>query len=116
MDCTETDLQVCPTLYGERHDANQRATVSNITLHNTTLGSVFYALSRGIINNLHSMMSQDFLLAAGVKCIVGSGTAVIKNKIIQREIEQQYKLPLSLGNETHADAAIGAAMAMRITT
>ena len=61
------------------------------------------------------MMTQDFLLAAGVCRIVGSGTAVVKNTLIQQEIESQYKLPLILGTESVADAAVGAAMAMIMT-
>ncbi len=105
-------LSISPTVYGERHLPNQRASVSNITPFNTTLGSVYSALSRGLITNLHSMMSQDFLLAAGVQRIVGSGTAVVKNKKIQQEIEQQYKLPLVLSEESEADAAVGAALAV----
>lgn len=58
------------------------------------------------------MMSQNFLLAAGVKRIVGSGTAVIKNSILSTEIEALYKLPLVLSEGSDADAAVGAALAL----
>ncbi len=33
-----TDLSVVPTMFGERHAPDQRASVSNITPLNTTLG------------------------------------------------------------------------------
>ena len=108
----ETDLEIIPTVYGERHRPTQRGSVSNITPSNTTLGSVFTALCRGLITNLHSMMSQDFLLAAGVQRIVGSGTAVMKNALLRQEIERQYKLPLVLTEDVDADAAVGVAVAL----
>ena len=46
-------------------------------------GSVFAALCRGLITNLHNMMSQDVLRRNGVQRIVGSGTALVKNKLLQ---------------------------------
>lgn len=107
-----TDLVVTPTLFGERHNPTMRASVTNITAHNTSLGSVYTSLSRGIITNLHSMMSHDFLLAGGVERIVGSGTAVVKNAVIRREIERQFSLPLVLSDGKEADAAVGAALAV----
>ena len=58
------------------------------------------------------MMSQDVLLAAGVKRIVGSGTALVKNSVLQKEIEKLYMLPLVLCKGSEADAAVGAALAM----
>ena len=86
--------------------------MSNITALNTTLGSVYSALCKGVIENLHSMMSQDCLLAAGIRRIIGSGTAITKNILLQEHIRQQYKLPLELSEGSHADAATGAAYAM----
>jgi len=112
MECPETDLVIVPSLYGERHNPNQRACVQNITPLNVSLGCVYAALCRGLISNLHSMMSQDFLLAAGVQRIVGSGTAIVKNQIMKKEIESQYKLPLQLYEGCQADSAVGAALAV----
>lgn len=112
VECRETDLTICPTLFGERHNPSQRASVNNITALNTTLGSVYSSLCRGVIDNLHSMMSQDCLLAAGIHRIIGSGTAIVKNVLLQEQIRQQYKLPLELCEGSQADAAIGAAYAM----
>ena len=107
-----TDLQIVPTLYGERHSPNQRASVANITLSNTSLDDVFCALCKGIIGNLHSMMSQDFLMAAGVQRIIGSGTAIVRNSALRREVEKQYKLPLVLSEDSDADSAVGVAIAV----
>ena len=112
VESADTDIQITPTIYGERHNPNQRGCVENITPLNVSLGSVYTALCRGLINNLHGMMSQDFLLAAGVQRIVGSGTAIMKNTIMQKEIENQYKLPLNLCEGSEADSAVGAALAV----
>ncbi|XP_013405429.1 sedoheptulokinase [Lingula anatina] len=105
-----TDLVISPTIYGERHMPNQHATVSNINTSNLSLGSVTLALCQGVVTNLHTMMPRDFLLGAGVKRIVGSGAALTKNKVIQREIEKLYSLPVTYVQGT--DSAIGAAIAM----
>ena len=51
-------------------------------------------------------------MAAGVKRIICSGTAVMKNSIVRREIEMQYKLPLVMSEGCEADAAVGAALAL----
>ena len=110
-DSEETDLVIKPTLYGERHDPDVKSSVSNITPSNSSLGSVYKALCRGLVTNIHSMMSQDFLLAAGVNKIIGSGTAVIKSSLLQGEIQAQFKLPLELCRGSEADAAVGAALA-----
>ena len=108
----ETDLVISPTIFGERHNASERGSVTNITSHNTSLGSVYTSLSRGIITNLHSMMTRDFLSSAGVQRVVGSGTAVIKNAILRKEIEAQFRLPLVLAKGSEADSAVGAALAI----
>ena len=109
---SDTDLVVCPTMFGERHAPSMRASVTNITLLNTTLGSVFCALCKGLITNLNNMMSQEVLRRNGVERIVGSGTALVKNKLLQQEIEKQFELPLVLCEDSKADAAVGAAMAI----
>ena len=109
QDTEETDLRICPIIFGERHNPSERASVTNITNRNTTLGSVFYALCQGVISNLHSMMSQHHLLAAGIKRIVCSGRAAIKNPLIQDQIRSHYKMPIEL---CQADAAVGAAHAI----
>ena len=109
---SDDDLIVIPTLFGERHTPDQRASVSNITPHNTGLRCVHKALCRGIVTNLHDMMSQDCLLAAGVNRIVGSGTVLTRSSLIRQEILRQYMLPLELGQDSGADAAVGSALAM----
>ena len=108
-----SDLVICPTIFGERHAPNQRASVTNVTPQNLLLGSVFRSLCTGVIANLHGMMSRDFLTDAGVTRLICSGTALKKNVILQNELESQFDLPLVMSSEvSDADAAVGAALAM----
>ena len=111
-DSRRSDLDITPTLFGERHSPGKHAQVLNITMTNISVGSVFYSLCKGLISNLHSMMSQDCLHAAGIKQIIGSGTALVRNSVLREQIEEHYKLPLVLSEESHADAAVGVALAM----
>lgn len=49
----ESTLCVVPTLLGERHSPQQNASVTNIDPGNLSLGQMFKAICRGIIENLH---------------------------------------------------------------
>ena len=104
-----TSLQVVPTLWGERHTPDQRGQVSNITSQNISLGDVGLALCRGIVENIQEMMPRDLLHLHGVKRIVCAGSALMRNQVLQRQVEQVFGLPLVLIE--HADASTGAAMA-----
>lgn len=56
------------------------------------------------------MMPREMLLKAGIQKIIGSGSVIIRNNIIKKEIENSYKLPLFI--ETPEDSAFGAALAV----
>ncbi len=58
------------------------------------------------------MMPQEVLSANNIQRIVGSGTALMRTKLLQQEIESQYKLPLVMCPDSKADAAVGAAIAI----
>lgn len=110
-DCHSTDLVITPTLHGERHNPEQRASVHGITAANLSLGSVYRALCKGIVNNLHSMLPTDFLKSHGVQRIIGTGTALTRNEVLKQEVEASYGLPIVYGDGN--DAAVGVAMAAR---
>ncbi|XP_014662311.1 PREDICTED: sedoheptulokinase-like [Priapulus caudatus] len=105
------DVTVVPTIYGERHAPEGKMSVCNITSQNVTLGKVSRALCHSLISNLRSMMSQEVLRRSDVRRIVGSGTALLKNRVLQEEFESQYGLPLVFDEQGSTDAAMGAAMA-----
>lgn len=48
-----SNLNVQPTLLGERHQPDLKGTVTNIDVGNLGLGQVFRALCRGLLENLH---------------------------------------------------------------
>lgn len=105
-----TSLAILPTIFGERHSPDQRGTVDNIHQGNIGLGSVCRSVCSGIIGNLASMMTPSMLLEAGVQRIVGSGACLLRNMVLQREIQSQYQMPVTFVEE--GNACIGAAAAV----
>ncbi|XP_067120605.1 sedoheptulokinase-like [Centruroides vittatus] len=105
----ESEMVIVPTLFGERHLPEDRALVSHIDPLCLTLGKVSRALCKGVVRNLHSMMSKEELVEAGIERIVCNGMALIKNSVLRREVESHYSLPVEYKND--ADAAYGTALA-----
>ncbi|GAB6018691.1 hypothetical protein CHUAL_000367 [Chamberlinius hualienensis] len=105
----ESDLDIVPTLFGERHLPDHRASVNNVDPQNISLGKVGRSLCRGIVKNISNMMSGQKLVEAGIKRIVGTGSALNRNQTLKKEVECQYSLPViypGAGN----DAAVGVAL------
>ncbi|XP_038059434.1 sedoheptulokinase-like [Patiria miniata] len=106
----DTDLVICPTLYGERHVPSQHASIQNLTTANTSIGDTTRALCRGIVRNLHDMMSRKDLTDRGVTRIIGCGSGLLRNKVLMQELERMFQLPVEY--RQGGDAAEGAAIAM----
>ncbi|XP_022130093.2 sedoheptulokinase-like [Pieris rapae] len=106
----ETTMRISPLLLGERHSPTARASVENINLSNIQLGQVFRSLCDGIIDNIHFMMPKDILRNANITRIVGNGSGLSRNKVLQRAVEHYYSLPLEF--TCGGDAAKGAAIAV----
>ena len=113
LDCADkkgsTSLKVIPTLWGERHTPDKRGQVSNLTSDNISLGDVSLALCQGLVENLQKMMSKKFLQCHGIQRIVGTGSALMKNQVLQKQVEQVFGLPLVLSDSSQA--SVGAALA-----
>lgn len=107
---TTSDLKIMPLLLGERHAPTAKASVENIDLSNIQLGTVFKSLCESIIQNLHTMMPKDVLKKANIKRIVGNGSGLSRNAVLQRAVEHYYSLPLEF--TSGGDAAKGAAIAV----
>jgi sedoheptulokinase len=103
-------MKISPHLLGERHLPSAKAAVDNIDLSNIQLGHVFRSLCDGLIENLHDMMPKEILLAANIKRIVGNGSGLSRNVVLQRAVEHYYSLPLVF--TPGGDAAKGAAIAV----
>ncbi|XP_048044281.1 sedoheptulokinase isoform X1 [Megalobrama amblycephala] len=106
-----TDLTVTSTLLGERHDPTTSASVSQISPSNLSLGHVTRAVCRGIIENMATMMPPHSLQAAGVRCIIGSGSALSCNPVLQQEVERVFPFPVVYGKDV--DSAVGVAMVFK---
>ncbi|XP_058803271.1 sedoheptulokinase-like isoform X2 [Phymastichus coffea] len=105
-----SDMTIVPTLLGERYAPDQTASVTGITLDTLHLGNIFRALCSGIIRNMHNIMSKDELGTMGITRIVGNGSGLVRNPVLQKEVSHWYSLPLELGHT--GDAALGAAFAV----
>ncbi|XP_051903864.1 sedoheptulokinase isoform X2 [Hippocampus zosterae] len=105
-----SDLTVSPTILGERHDPFALAKVTNISACNLSLGHVTRALCRGILENLASMMPPERLRQAGIKSIVGSGSALARNEVLRQEVERVFSQSVVYGQ--NADSAVGVALVL----
>lgn len=118
LDCADrkssTSLKIIPTLWGERHTPNKQGQVSNVTSNNISLGDVGVALCQGLVENLEKMMSKEFLHVQGVQRIVGTGSALMKNRVLQKQVEQVFELPLVMSE--CSEASVGAALAAILET
>lgn len=103
-------MDINPHLLGERHSPTSKASVENIDLSNIHMGHVFKSLCNSIIQNLHSMMSKEILLKAKIKRIVGNGSGLSRNVVLQKAVDHYYNLPLEF--TSGGDAARGAAIAV----
>ena len=66
----DSTLQICPVLLGERHCPSDRASITNLSSDNFTLGDVASALMKGVAENVFSMMPAEVLEAGKVWVIV----------------------------------------------
>ncbi|XP_057677710.1 sedoheptulokinase [Corythoichthys intestinalis] len=103
-----SNLTVTPTILGERHEPFTLGQVTNISTCNISLGHVTRALCRGILENLASMMPPERLQKAGVRRIVGSGSALARNEVLRQEVKRVFALPVVYGQ--NADSAVGVAL------
>lgn len=55
-------------------------------------------------------MPRQMLVASNIDRIIGIGSALTRNKVLQKEVQDWYKLPIDF--ISGGDAAMGAALAM----
>lgn len=108
---TCTSLQICPTIFGERHDPDLLASVKGISAHNVSLGAIFRAASEGIVDNIFTLLPLDVLLSKGVTRIVGSGSVLSQNVLVLHRLKQVLTGKVSFVRGNESDAAFGAAKA-----
>lgn len=105
-----SDLNMSPTLLGERHNPIRLGQVTNISPSNLSLGHVTRALCQGMLSNITSMMPVEQLQRAGVSRIVGSGSALARNEVLRQEVEKAFPQQVVYGR--NVDSAVGVAMVL----
>ncbi|XP_041982234.1 sedoheptulokinase-like [Aricia agestis] len=110
LNASDSNMKISPLLLGERHTPTSKASVENIDLSNIQLASVFKSLCDSLIENLHCMMPKEILQKGKIKRIVGNGSGLSRNVVLQRAVEHYYSLPLEF--TSGGDAARGAAIAV----
>ena len=111
LEYLETDLVINPLLVGERHKPEERASVINIGPDNLSLGSVSSALCRGLAENIAAMLTPEFVRSRGVTRLIGCGSVLERNKLVQEHLKRVYALTMSLAGPD-ASAALGACTAV----
>ena len=106
-DKDHTKLTVNPALWGERHDPNQTASVSDIIPGSLSLGNVYNSICSGVLFNIKSLMG-GFLEKYEVKKLVGTGNALLQNKMLQENVQAVFRQEFVMCADS--DAAVGAAM------
>lgn len=103
----DPDIRFNPTFNGERHLPSETASISGLTASNTSLGNVFMSLCIGLVRNLHSMMSTEYLTDHKIDKIMATGSVIAKNTLIRRALQDIYKIPVQFGQTL--DSANGVA-------
>lgn len=107
LQCLDSTLSINPHFLGERNNPGLSGSISGIGMNNFSLGNLAAALARGIVENLKSMLPEQ--LFEGRTEIVGSGNAIRRSPLIQKSIEDVFKLPLVLA-DGEEEAACGTAL------
>lgn len=107
------DVIVVPRFFGERHRPQSRASVRELSPTSTSLGGIFTALCRGLVKNLNDMMPVSFLRECHVDCLVGTGTALLRNGVLQAAVVESYGMRVEAVpvDDATVGAAYGAALA-----
>jgi sedoheptulokinase len=111
------EIKCRPVLYGERHDKQTYANISNININNLNIGNIFNSICRGLIQNLCDMITWDFLFDV-IKCrrLICTGSCLTRNSILKfylNEIFTRDNNNVEILFKSSSDSAIGAAYFIR---
>lgn len=113
----ESCITCRPTLFAERHDLARFASLSNISNGCTSIGEIFTCICRGIASNLHEMITERVLFneCKSIQRLVCTGSAVIRNEVLQKQIEYEFKInerQIPLVFKATSDAALGVCLSL----
>jgi len=98
----EHKLQVKPTLFGERHNTDLKASIVNIS-ESLELSQIIRAICEGLIENIFEMMSMKYLFEAGIQELIGTGSALLRNAILKDLLETKLNIPVIYIDGNDAD-------------
>jgi sedoheptulokinase len=102
------EIKCKPTLFGERHDKETFASLSNISIKNFSIGNMFLSICRGLVKNLKEMITSELLNELNCERIIATGGAIARNSILKDCLEKEFSCFKIIYKEKN-DAALGAA-------
>ena len=110
-------IECRPVLFGERHDKQTFASISNVNINNFTIGNIFNSICRGLVQNLCDMITMEFLFQV-IKCrrLICTGSCLTRNPILKfylNEIFHNEYNNVDILFKSSSDSAIGAAYFLR---
>lgn len=87
------------------------AQVLDIFPPGASLHQIYSSICNGLIDNLASMMPNEFMKSAGVEKLVTTGSVIEKNEAVRSRIQEVFSLPIEFASSGEVDSAFGATVA-----
>lgn len=105
----DTDLTFSPTLYGEWASPEVRGSIEQLRVSNWSLGDISASICQGLVDNIFSMVPEDLRTDLLQQPMIGTGNALVRNRLLQHFLRQKLAHPSQLSIQSSADAAVGVA-------
>ena len=112
LPCPAHFAEVAPRFHGERSDPSSTASIGGLTPSAFSIASLYHGLCAGIAENIKQLMPAKY--TSSVTRLIGSGSALVRNRALQAHVERVFGLPVTVVAES--DAAVGAALAAMSVT
>ncbi len=104
-----TTLRASTLLGGTRSDPTARGAITNLDPQNFSAGQFVRAFVAGMVAELRGYYARAEAQGLHATHLLGAGNAVRRNPAVQREITEQFRLPVQMP-DTREEAAVGAAL------
>lgn len=106
------EIIIKPLIFAERHNTTTFGSILNISRSNCSIGEIFASVCKGIVRNLKDMMTTKLLKKMNCQRIVASGSAIIRNKVLKKQLELEFP-GMPIVYKANGDAAIGAVQMLK---
>eukprot|EP00794_Sanderia_malayensis_P013793 gene13793-15236_t len=103
-----TEMEITPTLLGERHSPGLLASVTGISKESLQLSRIVKQMYKGMVKNIFDMMPRTCLEKLGVTKIAGTGSVMVNNQYVVSLVEEMAQMPCIVQHDV--DASYGAAL------